>query len=348
MTYINILLNSVNWVGDTILITPSIHLVRTEYPDAKITVLARPWVADVLKDNPDIDELWIDNEAKDAPSFFRVIKRIRQAKFDLGIAFPNSFISAFILRLGGVKHIVGYSRDGRGILLSEKIPVTEEILHVHQVEYYLNILQNICNLNNAERKLVLPVTQEGVKDIKEVLKREGIPVRTKHPIIGINPGAFYGSAKRWLPDRYATVADHLVKKFGAKIVTTGTEKERPIAEEVISYTRGKNVFNLAGKVTLRELVPLLSLLDLYITNDSGAMHVAAAVGCPIVAIFGSTDWVTTAPYSDKAIMVRKEVECAPCLRRECSGDHKCMTAVKSDDVIQAAEEQLNRYSPDKL
>ena len=123
MTYTNIIINSVNWVGDAILITPSIHLVRTEYPDAKITVLARPWVADVLVDNPDIDELWIDNEAKDAPSFFRVIKRIRRSRFDLGIVFPNSFISALILRLGGVRHIVGYSRDLRGFLLSERIRV---------------------------------------------------------------------------------------------------------------------------------------------------------------------------------------------------------------------------------
>lgn len=350
MTYRKILIKSVNWVGDTVLTTPSIRLIRRQYPEAGIVVVARPWVADVLRDNPDIDDLWIVNESKDPAAFFNLLHRIRKERFDLGIAFPNSFISAFILRAGGVGHRIGYDRDGRGWMLSERISITQDILKKHQVEYYLNILQSICSVESAERKLVLPVNEAARKKIQALLREKGIYDEHKrdYPLIGINPGAFYGSAKRWLPERFSEVAEYLQHKHAARIIATGTLKERPIVDEIIELTHGKNIYNAAGAIDLRELIALLASLDLYITNDSGAMHIAAAVGTPIVAIFGSTDWITTAPYSDKAIIVRKDIECAPCLKRHCPRNHECMTAIAVEDVTSPADAQLARYFYEKI
>ncbi|MCX7766181.1 MAG: lipopolysaccharide heptosyltransferase II, partial [Candidatus Sumerlaeia bacterium] len=222
-------------------------------------------------------------------------------------------------------------------------PVTEEILKVHQVEYYLNLLHSICDVANAERKLILPVNAQVANDVKNLLKQAGILSNDETPLIGINPGAYYGSAKRWLPERYAEVASHLHLKHRARIVITGTAQERPIANTIVELAQIKQIYNLAGKITLRQLIALLSMLDIYITNDSGAMHIAAALDTPIVAIFGSTDWITTAPYSRRAIIVRKDTECAPCLLRECPTDHRCMTAIEVRDVITAVEEQLEKY-----
>ncbi|MCD6384267.1 lipopolysaccharide heptosyltransferase II [Candidatus Sumerlaeota bacterium] len=343
MSFDKIVIKSTNWVGDTILTTPSIRLLRRQFPKARIVAIARQWVADLLVDNPDIDELWIENKLTNPLSFLRLAHRMRSQRFDLGISFPNSFVSALTLWAGGVRYRIGYDRDHRGWLLSERIKVTDRILRVHQVEYYLNLLRPICDVDNAERNLVLPVNEQVAKEVKEFLLNRDIDLQRNRPLIGINPGAFYGSAKRWLPERYAVVADYIQQKHNATVIVTGIAQERPIAEEVISGTKSKNIHNLAGEVSLRQLIALLSFLDLYITNDSGAMHIASAVGTPVVAIFGSTDWVTTAPYSQKAVIVRKETECAPCLLRECPGDHRCMTAIQAEDVINAVEEQLHKY-----
>lgn len=343
MTFEKIVIKSTNWVGDTILTTPSIRLLRRQFPKAKIFVIARQWVADLLVDNPDIDELWIENKLTHPLSFLRLARRMRKQRFDLGISFPNSFVSALILRAGGVQYRIGYDRDHRGWLLTERIKVTESILRVHQVEYYLNLLRPICDVDNAERNLVLPVNEQVAQEVREFLLNKGIDLSSNRPLIGMNPGAFYGSAKRWFPERYAVVADYVQEKHNATVIVTGIAQERPIAEEVVSRAKHKNIHNLAGEVSLRQLIALLSFLDLYITNDSGAMHIAAAVGTPVVAIFGSTDWVTTAPYSQKSLIVRKETDCAPCLLRECPGDHRCMTAIQPEDVIAAAEDQLQKY-----
>ncbi len=343
MSVDKIVIKATNWVGDTILTTPAIRLLRRQFPGAKIVCIARPWVMELLIDNRDIDELWREEQTKNPAGVASLIYRLRASNFDLGVIFPNSFYSAFLFWAGGVKHRLGYNRDGRRWLLTEAVPVTNEILKVHQVEYYLNILRSICDVDNAERKLILPVNEQVAVEVKNLLEQAGILSNDRTPFIGINPGAYYGSAKRWLPERFAEVASYLQLKYRAKIVITGTAQERPIANTIVELAQAKQIYNLAGEITLRQLIALLSMLDIYITNDSGAMHIAAAVDTPVVAIFGSTDWITTAPYSSKAIIVRKDTECAPCLLRECPTDHRCMTAVKVEDVITAVEQQLERY-----
>jgi heptosyltransferase-2 len=154
-------------------------------------------------------------------------------------------------------------------------------------------------------------------------------------VIGINPGAAFGSAKRWYPERFAEVARQLAQLRNAKIVIFGGPGETDIAAEIEQQLCG-NCLNLAGKTSVRGLMALIRNCNLFITNDSGPMHIAAAFGVPLVAIFGSTDHATTAPYTERAVLVRKDIECAPCKLRECPTDHRCMTAVSADDVVQAS------------
>jgi heptosyltransferase-2 len=207
------------------------------------------------------------------------------------------------------------------------------------VEYYLNLLEVIMDVGEVPRELVLEVNPQASGCVAQLLSDRGIG--EGDPIIGLNPGAFYGSAKRWLPERFAESAGRLAKSTGWTIVVTGTDKERPVAEQ-IAEACGRPVVNLAGMLLLREAVALIDRFSIMLTNDSGAMHLAAARGVPMVAIFGPTDWRTTYPYHEDAQLVRRETSCAPCLLRECPVDHRCMTRVSVDEVVAAAEELIGR------
>jgi heptosyltransferase-2 len=335
-----ILIKEVNWVGDTILTMPAIAALRVAFPHAALTVLARPWVAPLLKGNPAVDSLWEYDERQSWQAYWRAIMKIRTGRFDLGVVFPNSFSSAFLLFAGRVRQRFGYRTDGRGLLLTHRVPVTDAILKIHQVEYYLNIIRDIADVDHAERALVLVVNDDERAEIRRILEQEGIA--SEKPLIIINPGAYYGSAKRWHPERFAAVADHIAARYGATLIITGSSVDR-IAAEAVRSAAACAVHNFAGKLSLRQFCALTERSSLFVTNDSGAMHVAAALGVPIVAIFGSTDWITTPPYSDRALIVRKDVECAPCLLRDCPTDHRCMNQITVEDVVKAVDAQIERY-----
>jgi heptosyltransferase-2 len=243
---------------------------------------------------------------------------------------------------GGVRERVGYRRDARSLLLNRSVEVTPEILTRRQVEYYLNLIGGYCNAEEASRKLRLYPEQSEIDDMERWLA--GHDVAPRDFVVGLNPGAFFGSAKRWLAERYGRVATYLAQNYNAKIAVLGTERETPIAEEVQRHCHFP-LLDLTGKMTLRQLIAFINRSDFFLTNDSGSMHIAAAFDVPMVAIFGSTDWRTTPPHSDRAVIVRKDVECAPCLLRECPIDHRCMTRIEIDDVIGAIDAQIEKYNP---
>jgi heptosyltransferase-2 len=327
-----IIVKSVNWVGDTILTTPTIRALRRHYPAARITVVARPWVTPLLRTNPDVDAVWQENERSSRRAFVGLVRRIRAGRFDLGIAFPNSFGSALLLSAGRVRRRIGYARDGRELLLTDPVPVHRALLRDHEVRYYLNLLSVLGEVPDPPPPLVLEENEEARAAVERLLEAEGLSPDT--PLIGINPGAFYGTAKRWFPDRFATVARRLKEAARGVVVVTGTKDERPTADEVCAGI-GNGAVNLAGRLSLAELVSLIKRLAIFVTNDSGAMHVAAATNARTVAVFGSTDWITTPPWSDNAILVRRDTACAPCLLRHCPIDHRCMHRVYVRDVLEA-------------
>jgi len=246
-------------------------------------------------------------------------------RFDLAILFQNAIEAAIIAKLAWIKNRAGYNTDGRGILLTHSIRVTKEARRLHHTQYYLYMLGGLGILPAAQ-KLSLQCTDEEMHWAKSKLGRRRWAA--------INPGAAYGSAKRWYPEKFGQVADALASDFGFGVVLVGGQGEVEIGREIESRVLSKPL-NLIGRTSVRQLMAVLSSVELVITNDSGPMHIAAAFDRPIVALFGPTDHLTTYPLCSRSVLVRKETECAPCLERQCPTDHRCMTGIAVSDVLDA-------------
>lgn len=320
------------------LTTPALGAVREAFPSARIVIAAKPLVAELFRHHPDVDGVLVYDKTgmhSGAAGMLRMAAELRRCRLDAALLFQNAFDAALLAFLAGVPERMGYATDGRRLLLTQAIPVTEEILLLHHAEYYLRLVAGLGIHLPASPRMRLRVTREETDAMEERLSSLGIPKGKR--ILGINPGATYGSAKRWFPDRFAAVADALSEEWGATVVLMGSVPERPLAEEIEAAMR-QIPLNLAGRTTVRELMALLSLCSFLVTNDSGPMHIAAALGVPLAAIFGPTDWRTTSPWTDKARIVRIDVECSPCMLRECNRGHECMLGVTAEMVVAAARD----------
>ena len=330
-----ILIRSTNWLGDAVMTTPAIGAIRGTFPNAHITILATPLVAELFSPHGHIDEIMVyDKKGQHAGLAGRLLlaRELRARHFDMAILLQNAFDAALITWLARVPIRMGYRTDGRGFLLTHGCALSIETKRLHHVEYYLDMLAQFGIITET-KALSLTITEDDEIEAAKILMEADI--RTDHFLLGINPGATYGAAKRWYPERFAAVADKLCQKWGAKAVITGSSAEKCIADEIASAMETKSL-NLAGRTSVRGLMALIKRCDFLITNDSGPMHVAAAFGVPLVAIFGPTDQTTTSPFSDRAVVVCQDAECAPCLLRECPTDHRCMKEVMAEDVVQAA------------
>ena len=329
-----ILMRGPNWVGDAVLAIPAMKAVRERYPDADITLLVRPWVAGVFKSVPFIDHLWSEPRPAGVRDWIRIARQIRSRRFDVSLLFPNSFESAAMMFLGRVPRRIGYATDGRGWLLTSRI--TPSTAKRHQVHYYLDLAKALSA--DTQPSIQISASAEEKNQAAKLLASHGVP--QGHPYMVLNPGAAYGSAKRWGEDGFAAAGDALACEFHLDVVIVGSEKERAIAE-AIQKTMRSRVVVLNGKTTLETLIGVISEAVLVLTNDSGPMHISAALGIPTVAVFGATDHVVTGPIGARTRVVREPVECSPCMLRECPIDHRCMTRVSADSVCQAARELLH-------
>jgi heptosyltransferase II len=330
-----ILIRAVNWVGDAVMTTPAIGAIREHFPKAEITLLANPLVGQLFSPHQWVDRvITFDRNGahKGIAGRFRLAAQLRKQTFDAAIIMPNSFESALIPWLAGIPVRLGKASDGRGFMLTKRYRPDDQKPLVHEVEYYLDLVRHF-DIPGQLRQPFLTVTAAEDRGAAVLLEEYGISADDF--VIGINPGAAFGSAKRWYPERFAEVAERLSAAWGAKAVIFGGPGEVDIAAAIERQLAGE-CCNFAGKTNLRQLMALIHRCNFFVSNDSGPMHIAAALGVPLVAIFGSTDHATTSPYTDKAVIVRKEVECAPCKLRECPTDHRCMTAVSADDVVQAS------------
>lgn len=331
-----ILIRSVNWLGDAVMTTPAIEVIREHFPAAEITLLANPLVSQLFSPYDRIDNvITFDRNGKHKGVFgrLRLARELRQHHFDAAVILPNSFDSALVPWLAGIPVRLGKSSDGRGLLLTDRYAPDEKPPGCHEVLYYLNLVENFGISSAKKPVLRLFVTEPEIQAADSFLMQKNI--LPDEFLLGINPGATFGSAKRWYPERFAEVAGKLAEKWQARIIIFGSAGEAPLAAE-IERGLGGNCLNMAGKTNVRELMTLIRRCNFFITNDSGPMHIAAAFGVPLVAIFGPTDHGGTSPFTDKAAIVRKQVECAPCKLRQCPTDHRCMTEVTADDVLNAA------------
>ncbi len=343
-----ILIRGTNWVGDAVISIPAMREIRRIFPDAHISLLVRPWVRDIYSAAEFVDEILEydrDGTHRGFSGFFRLITDLRRRRFDLAILLQNAFGAALITRCAGIPRRIGYARDGRSFLLTHARPIDPAVRGVHQAYYYLGILSGMGWLEERlwENRGYTPAIGVQVWEsdrLAAVKLLRAAGVQEKEMIVGLNPGAFYGEAKRWFPDRYAAVADALAQRYGARIVIFGSPMDLPVAREVASNMKGTPVI-LAGRTTLGELMGLIRECSLLITNDSGPMHLAAAMDVPQLAIFGSTSEAATGPLSRYATVLKHPVECNPCFLRKCPTDFRCMEGISVSRVLEAARETLD-------
>ncbi|MBI3988685.1 MAG: lipopolysaccharide heptosyltransferase II, partial [candidate division NC10 bacterium] len=329
-----VLVRGPNWVGDAVLSLPALANLRKALPQARIALLVKPWVSGLFEGCPSLDEVIVYQEKgrhQGFPGKLRLASELRRKRFDLAILLQNAFEAALLACLAGIPHRIGYDTDGRGLLLTLKVKPDEEILKCHQRDYYLGLLQAI-GLDRGERDPSLSVIPEQEAEAGEILRAAGISEDER--LIGLNPGSAYGGAKRWLLERYVMLADALQIRLRARVVLFGSPQDAAIALRIETLTRSKPV-NLAGQTSLKLLPALLKRCQALVSNDTGAIHVAAAVGTPVVAIFGPTDPNRTAPVGPFHQIIAHLPSCAPCLLRECPIDHRCMTAIPVEEVFAA-------------
>jgi heptosyltransferase-2 len=323
-----ILVRPPNWIGDAVMNTPALGALRTAFPSSEIVLAANPAVCELLSPHPFCDRVIVYDKKgshKGIGGFWKFCRLIARERFDLAVLFQNAIEAAIIARLAGIKRRAGYGTDGRSILLTHAVRVSKETRRLHQSQYFLRMLSGL-GIPPAEQVLRLQCTDEEKRSARGLLGQG--------PWVAINPGAAYGSAKRWSPERFSQVADALASDFGYKALLVGGPGETAIGSAIEAGMRSK-AFNMVGRTSVRQLMALLASVDLVVTNDSGPMHVAAAFDRPIVALFGPTDHCTTSPLCSRFLMVRKDVECAPCLKRQCPTDHRCMADITVDDVVGA-------------
>ena len=332
-----VLVRATNWVGDVVMSTPALAGIRKSFPGARISLLVRPQLGELLLGNPAVDEIiHIDKKGIHAgpTGLSSLVGELRKRRFTKAILLQNAFEAAFIAFLARVPERMGYATDGRGVLLTRAVKVAGETKRKHQVFYYLDLLAAL-GLEHDDYMPKLYVDADEVEAAARTLAAHG--VGRDSLVVGINPGAQYGAAKRWHPERFGYVADGLAREFGAKAVIFGGPGDVDTARTVQASMKEEAV-NLAGRTSMREFMALVRRCGLFITNDTGPMHVSAALGVPTLAVFGSTDPVATGPFGERHAYVRELVNCGPCLKRTCPLEHfECMERMSPGKVLSKAK-----------
>jgi len=342
-----------NWVGDAIMATPALRALRELYPEAHISYLLRRYVKPVYTGLPWADRLITYRTGRSKGKLGRgmidLAARLRAGRFELAVLLANSFKSALLCKLAGIKRVVGYERDGRGFLLTDKLLPAKErgkFLPTPITRYYLGLAQYLGSHQRA-LNLELHVTAQEEAEARRIFARAGLdsslcrPGENKNgPLVLLNPGAQYGDAKCWPPANFAILADRLMDELGATVLVSGAPRERRILDEVQRHMRHAAVDLAAKGLTLGALKEIVRRCDLVITNDTGPRHIAAAFGVPVVTIFGPTNPEWTEINFEKERELSVPVFCGPCQKKKCALDHRCMTRISPSTVFNAALEFL--------
>ena len=357
-----ILVRGVNWLGDAVMTTPALLRLRERFPESHITLLTQSKLAELWQHHPAINET-IGFTAEE--SIFSIARKLRTGKFDLSLVLPNSPRSALEVFLAGIPQRVGYARAWRNFFLTQAVaartgvvkmrkrPVAEihrlaagenigsEKLEfgnsqAHHIHEYLNLAAAALGANPEPLAPQLFVTPEEVEAAKKKFGLEKITA----PIFGLNPGAEYGPAKRWPVEKFIAAAGEIQQRTNCAWILCGGKSDATITRQIASQFPSSNshLLNLAGKTTLRELMVLLKLCRVLLTNDTGPMHVAAALGTPLVVPFGSTSPELTGPgLPDDArnYLIKSDAPCSPCFLRECPIDFRCMNGISVERVVEA-------------
>lgn len=333
-----IMIRATNWVGDAIMSLPALRAVRSKFPDAQLAVVARPYVADLYRGQGICDELipydtngkhhgWHGREALAA--------ELRSRRFDLTLLLQNAFDAAWLTWRARIPQRIGYALDFRSTLLTKAVPVPKPgEIPSHEKFYYLELLRRIGWIDNLpdDPHIALQVPDSARHQAMQTLVEAG--ARRNARRIAVGAGASYGSAKCWPPDRFAKALNEFLSHQDVDVILFGTAEESSVSAAISTELR-RPATDLTGKTTIADLPALLSQCHLFLGNDSGAMHVAAAVGLPIVGVFGPTDPCGTAPVTHHSTIVQQRPYCSPCFLRRCPTDHRCMTDISPEMVLAA-------------
>jgi len=345
----NILIRGVNWVGDAVMTMPTIRGIRDNFPDANISLLVKPWVLELFRNDPNINELLpYGEEYRGLVGKIRAGKDMRNKNFQCSYLLQNALDAALLAFLARIPQRIGFSRDGRGVLLTHRVKADRVALDLHHIKYYLYLLERTGHSTTYRLPWIYP-------SLDERLRARSVLGTLKRPVVGLNPGAAYGSAKRWPVHRFRDVANSIIKDIGGSIVLFGSSSELPMSEAILDamdsdLISSTTCLSLAGKSTLSGLCDLIAECDLLITNDSGPMHIGYAVGTPLIGIFGSTSPRHTGPpvYSFdgselgfKSKILTGTADCAPCFQRTCRYGHlQCMESISAETVLDAVRDLL--------
>jgi len=341
-----VVVRGTNWVGDSVMTVPALRALRRLLPDAQITLAIRPSAKGVFSEVDFVDEVLV-YDRRNAFSIVSQIREWRRRHFDLAVLFQNAFEAALIPFLAGVPVRLGYATESRQPLLTHPIPLPDWRSSKHEVFYYLylitaleQLLSGTSTICEVDPDISLPISESRQAEATELLRSFG--VNAEQSVVAICPGSINSRAKRWPAESYAALADRLLEEQ-RQVLLIGSRDEIDVTNEVTSRMRNQPIV-LTGKTTLDQITAVLSKVDLVVTNDTGPAHIAAALGCPTIVIFGPTNPLTTRPFSFKAEILRHPPDCAPCMLRDCPIDHRCMTAITVDEVFEHSHVLLKRAS----
>ena len=335
-----VLVRAPNWLGDAVLALPALAAIRRRFAHAHLTVASPPSVSAIFRERTNA----APDRVLELPADPRGVRAALEAgRFDLGILFPNSFRSAWLLRRAGVPARWGCATSGRSWLLTRTVHRSHaRRAGPHQSDYYRGLVRGF-GVEVSDEAPRLGVSDPSAARAAALLAEHKLPPGT--PFVAFAPGAAYGQAKQWPPERMAELAQRVLTTTGAACVVVGASHDRPAARAIESWLRAHaapmsgRVVDLVGRTGLGALVGVAARSSVFVSNDSGAMHLAAALGRPVVAIFGPTDERATRPLGDHDVIV-ESVFCRPCMLRDCPIDHRCMKRITVDRVFGAVTRRL--------
>jgi len=332
-----------NWVGDVVMATPTFQCLRDNYPDARLIGLIRRYARGVVDDGPWFDQL-IEINDKSWRGFVDLVLQIRSRNAKLAVVLPNTFRSALLARLGGVRQIYGYRRNARSMLLNDgPRPVRDAgvIRPVPMVDYYLEICRRLKLSVGPDTRPCLFISKALQEKSDRLLTGYGIAAADM--VIGLNPGAQYGASKCWPAEYFARLAELLEQRWNCRLLLFSGPGEASISDEIVARSQANIINTGPAKVDLGLLKPLIQRCRLLVTNDTGPRHYAVAFDIPVVVIMGPTDPRYTHANLEKTLVLRHELDCVPCHLKECPLDHGCMRAISPESVARAAEQLLQEH-----
>ncbi len=339
-----ILVRGTNWVGDAVMTIPALRELRRVFPQANITLHTRSWAKGIFEDADFLDEILTFEKSKSkVKDAILQAQELKSHNFDLAILFPNSFESALVAKLAKIPRRFGYAKEGRSLLLTDKLEIPEWKNRRHEVFYYIELIAEVeksffgtNSVLQTAPQTDLQVSEARRAEARKILTENGVDLSKETFALGV--GSTNSRAKRWQSESYAALNDKLQTELNANVIIVGANDEIDVVEEVFAKSEKKPII-LTGKTSLSEAVAILAEIDLLVSNDMGLAHIAPAVGTKTLVIFGPTNELTTQPIGSE--IIRKKVDCAPCMLRDCPIDHRCMTQISVQEVFEKVKELLS-------